>query len=148
LTRQIIWLGDTFLYHRLLPGLHILFNYSAIQFFGLSSSRPVWRIDNFYSLESYRRIKWKPDCIDIRATCVLFSALLRINALYQPNSFDVLSWTVLYFILIKYIKTEDLKWLYVGAIAFAIGFLNKYNIVFLLIGVFPSLLITKHRKIF
>lgn len=82
------------------------------------------------------------------ATCVLFSALLRINALYQPNSFDVLSWTVLYFILIKYIKTEDLKWLYVGAIAFAIGFLNKYNIVFLLIGVFPSLLITKHRKIF
>lgn len=82
------------------------------------------------------------------ATCVLFSALLRINALYQPNSFDVLSWTVLYFILIKYIKTDDLKWLYVGAIAFANGFLNKYNIVFLLIGVFPSLLITKHRKIF
>ncbi|HNC37850.1 MAG TPA: glycosyltransferase family 39 protein, partial [Chitinophagaceae bacterium] len=82
------------------------------------------------------------------ATCVLFSSLLRTNILYQPNSLDVLSWTVLYFILIKYIKTEDLKWLYVGAIAFAIGFLNKYNIVFLLIGVFPSLLITKHRKIF
>jgi hypothetical protein len=43
--------------------------------FGLSSSCPVWRIDNFYSLESYRRIKWKPDCIDIRATCVLFSTI-------------------------------------------------------------------------
>ncbi len=82
------------------------------------------------------------------ATGVLFSSLLRTNTLYQPNSLDVLSWTILYFILIKYIKTEDLKWLYVGAIAFAIGFLNKYNIVFLLIGVFPSLLITKHRKIF
>jgi hypothetical protein len=82
------------------------------------------------------------------ATCVLFSALLRLNTLYQPNSFDVLSWTVLYFILLKYIKTDDLKWLYVGAIAFAIGFLNKYNIVFLLIGVLPSLLLTEHRKIF
>lgn len=82
------------------------------------------------------------------ATCVLFSALLRLNTLYQPNSFDVLSWTVLYFILLKYIKTDDLKWLYVGAIAFAIGFLNKYNIAFLLIGVLPSLLLTEHRKIF
>lgn len=82
------------------------------------------------------------------ATCVLFSALLRLNTLYQPNSFDVLSWTVLYFILLKYIKTDDLKWLYIGAIVFAIGFLNKYNIVFLLIGLLPSLLITEHRKIF
>lgn len=82
------------------------------------------------------------------ATCVLFSALLRLNTLYQPNSFDVLSWTVLYFILLKYIKTDDLKWLYVGATAFAIGFLNKYNIIFLLIGLLPSLLITEHRKVF
>jgi Dolichyl-phosphate-mannose-protein mannosyltransferase len=82
------------------------------------------------------------------ATCVLFSALLRLNTLYQPNSFDVLSWTVLYFILLKYIKTDDLKWLYVGATAFAIGFLNKYNIVFLLFGLLPSLLVTEHRKIF
>ncbi|TAF65015.1 MAG: glycosyl transferase [Cytophagales bacterium] len=82
------------------------------------------------------------------ATCVLFSALLRLNTLYQPNSFDVLSWTALYFILLKYIKTDDLKWLYVGAVAFAIGFLNKYNIAFLLIGLLPALLVTEHRKIF
>lgn len=82
------------------------------------------------------------------ATCVLFSALLRLNTLYQPNSFDVLSWTVLYFVLLKYIKTDDLIWLYLAAIAFAIGFLNKYNIIFLLIGLLPSLLITEHRKVF
>lgn len=82
------------------------------------------------------------------ATCVLFSALLRLNTLYQPNSFDVLSWTVLYFALLKYIKTDHTKWLYIGATVFAIGFLNKYNILFLLIGLFPSLLLTKHRKLF
>ncbi len=81
------------------------------------------------------------------ATCVLFSALLRLNTLYQPNSFDVLCWTVLYFTLLKYIKTDDTKWLYVGATVFAIGFLNKYNIVFLLFGLLPSLLLTEHRKI-
>lgn len=82
------------------------------------------------------------------ATCVLFSALLRLNTLYQPNSFDVLSWTTIYFILLKYIKTDNSKWLYIGAIAFAGGFLNKYNIVFILIGILPSLLITEHRKVF
>jgi len=82
------------------------------------------------------------------STCVLFSVLLRINTLYQPNSFDVLSWTTFYFILIKYFKTENTKWLYIGATIFAIGFLNKYNIIFLLIGFLPSLLLTKHRKIF
>lgn len=86
--------------------------------------------------------------LTLGVTCVLFSALLRLNTLYQPNSFDVLSWTALYFILLKYIKTDDLKWLYVGATVFAIGFLNKYNIAFLLIGLLPSLLVTKHRIIF
>jgi hypothetical protein len=82
------------------------------------------------------------------ATCVTFSALLRINILYQPNSFDILCWTTFYFVLIKYIHTEKQKWLYVGAIIFAIGFLNKYNIVFLLIGLFPAVLLTEHRKVF
>jgi hypothetical protein len=82
------------------------------------------------------------------ATCVLFSSLLRLNTLYQPNSFDVLCWTTIYFILIKYINSENTKWLYIGAIVFAFGFLNKYNIGFLFIGLVPALLITQQRRIF
>jgi len=82
------------------------------------------------------------------ATCILFSALLRLNTLYQPNSFDVLSWTAFYFIVLKYFKTENTKWLFIGAFVFAFGFLNKYNIVFLFIGLLPSVLLSEHRKIF
>ena len=37
------------------------------------------------------------------ATCVLFSSLLRLNTLYQPNSLDVLCWTAFYYIIIQYI---------------------------------------------
>lgn len=81
------------------------------------------------------------------ATGVLFSILLRLNTLYQPNSLDVLCWTTFYFIVIKYINTEKQKWLFIGVIVLAIGFLNKYNIVFLLIGFFPALLISKERKL-
>ncbi|MCG2459695.1 glycosyltransferase family 39 protein [Flavobacteriaceae bacterium F89] len=82
------------------------------------------------------------------ATCVLFSAILKLNFLYQPNSFDVLAWTALYFVLIKYINTEKSIWLYIGALVFAIGFLNKYNILFLILGLFPALLLFGPRKMF
>ncbi|MBA2745181.1 MAG: glycosyltransferase family 39 protein [Flavisolibacter sp.] len=82
------------------------------------------------------------------ATCVLFSAILRLNFLLQPNSFDVLCWTAFYFTLIKYINTENVKWLFIGSFVFAIGFLNKYNIVFLIIGLFPAILLTNQRKVF
>ena len=81
------------------------------------------------------------------ATCILFSSLLRINMLYQPNSLDVLCWTAFYYVVIQYITTEEKKWFYIGAVIFAFGFLNKYNILFLLIGLFPALLLSEQRKI-
>jgi len=84
----------------------------------------------------------------LSVTCVLFSTLLYVNTLYQPNSFDVLCWTAFYFILIKYFSTDQTKWIYIATLAFCVGFLNKYNIVFLLIGLFPAILVTHHRKMF
>ncbi|WP_125722540.1 glycosyltransferase family 39 protein [Flavobacterium ustbae] len=81
------------------------------------------------------------------ALCVLLSCLLRLNMLYQPNSFDVLCWTALYYVLIQYLTSENTKWLYFGAVIFALGFLNKYNIVFLLFGLIPAILLSKQRKI-
>jgi hypothetical protein len=81
------------------------------------------------------------------AVSILFSVLLRINLLYQPNSLDVLLWTTLYFTLVRYIQSKNPQWLYAGALAFALGFLNKYNIGFLLIGLLPALLFTPQRKL-
>lgn len=81
------------------------------------------------------------------ATCILFSSLLRINMLYQPNSLDILCWTAFYYVVILYITTEKTKWLYVAAVVFAFGFLNKYNILFLLIGLLPALLLSGQRRI-
>ncbi|WP_316634356.1 glycosyltransferase family 39 protein [uncultured Flavobacterium sp.] len=85
--------------------------------------------------------------LTLGATCVLFSSLLRINTLYQPNSLDILCWTGFYYVIIQYFKTEKTKWLYIGAIVFAFGFLNKYNILFLLIGLLPALLLSKQRQV-
>ena len=82
------------------------------------------------------------------ATAITFSVLLRINMLYQPNSVDVLGWTLLYFSILKYIQTEKNNWLYIAAVVFGFAFLNKYNIVFLVAGLVPALLLTSQRKVF
>lgn len=82
------------------------------------------------------------------ATAITYSVLMRINMLYQPNSADILGWTLLYFCILNYLKTEQNKWLYMAAMAFGFSFLNKYNIVFLVAGLIPALLVTKNFKIF
>ncbi|GLU52349.1 glycosyltransferase family 39 protein [Dyadobacter frigoris] len=82
------------------------------------------------------------------ATAVTFSVILRINMLYQPNSADILFWTLLYFSLLKYINSDNSKWLYVMGIALGLGLLNKYNIMFLVLGLLPALVLTSQRKIF
>jgi len=79
--------------------------------------------------------------------CLTFSVLFRLNILYQPNSFDVLSWTLVYYFIIQYLQQKKPKYLYFMAIAFAIGFLNKYNISFLLLGLIPAVLLTKEREL-
>src|SRR5438094_162524 len=71
-------------------------------------------------------------------SCVLFSAVLRISTLYKPNSLDILGWTSFYFTLIKYFNTQKPKWLFIAALVFAFAFLNKYNIVFCVIGLLPA----------
>jgi len=82
------------------------------------------------------------------AVACLCSSLLRLNTLYQPNSFDVLAWTAIFYYLLRYFDKEDAKYLYYFAIYVALGFLNKYNILFLIIGLLPAVIITPNRKIF
>lgn len=82
------------------------------------------------------------------ALSLLVSVMLRINILYQPNSFDIFFWTLLYYTLIKYVNTEDWRWLYALGGAAAFGILSKYNILFLMAGLIPAILLTRHRRIF
>ena len=120
----ILFLGNSLFWIRFFPAL-----------FGALTIVVIW-----YAIEA---LKGSMFALALGATCVLFSALLRLNILYQPNSLDVLCWVTFCFILIKYFNTENSKWFYIGMMVLAFGFLNKYNIVFLLAGLFPALLLTK-----
>jgi len=78
----------------------------------------------------------------------IFSAFARINILYQPNSFDILAWTCVFYFLIRFINDNRPVWLFWVMIFFVLGFYNKYNIIFLLTGIFGAFLITDLRKVF
>ena len=124
----ILFLGNSVFWVRFFPAL-----------FGALTIVVVWK--------TIEALKGNMFALVLGATSVLFSALLRLNILYQPNSLDVLCWTTFLFILIRYFNTENNKWFYAGMVVLAIGFLNKYNIVFLIAGLFPALLLSG-RSIF
>lgn len=129
ISKIIYFLGNTLFWIRFFPAL-----------FGALTLIFVWK--------AVEELKGNLFSLILAATAILFSVLLRLNILYQPNSLDVLCWTAFYFIFLKYINSADSKWLYAGALIFALGFLNKYNIIFLLVGLFPALLLTPQRSIF
>lgn len=109
-------------------------------FFGSLTILIVWKL-----IEELNG-KWL--ALSLASLATLTSVLLRINILYQPNSTDIFFWTLVYFTVIKYINTENSKWLLIAGFSIGFGILSKYNIVFLLVGLLPALLLSEHRKIF
>ncbi len=108
--------------------------------FGALTIIVVWKI--------IEELKGNLFALALGSLAILLSVILRINILYQPNSFDIFFWTLVYFTIIKYINTGNSKWFYATAMAFGVGFLSKYNIAFLAFGLLPAILLTEHRKIF
>jgi hypothetical protein len=82
------------------------------------------------------------------SSVLLFSVIARINTLFQPNSFDILAWTMIFYLLLKYIQSCKTKWLFFLTITMAVGMYNKYNLVFLITGLTAGLLLTPQRKLF
>lgn len=125
----IIHLGKTVFWVKFFPAL-----------FGALTIIVVWKTVEMLKGGLYARV--------LAAFALLFSGLVRLNILYQPNSFDIFIWTLCLFLVLKYIENKQNKWLYLIALAFAFGFLNKYNIIFLFIGLFPAILISEYRTLF
>ncbi|WP_412466330.1 glycosyltransferase family 39 protein [Pedobacter sp. KLB.chiD] len=133
LTSLFSWLikafGNSYFMVKLIPAL-----------FGACTILFCWKIVDFLKGNLLAK------CL-VAVACIC-SALLRLNTLYQPNSFDVLAWTAIFHYLLKYFDKNEARYLYAFAVFVALGFLNKYNILFLIIGLLPAIIITPNRKIF
>jgi hypothetical protein len=73
---------------------------------------------------------------------------MRLFFLFMPNFLDVFFWTLIAFTLIRFIQTQQNKWLYWFGVAVGLGMMSKYSVAFYTVSVLGGILITKHRKIF
>ncbi|UYQ91779.1 glycosyltransferase family 39 protein [Chitinophaga horti] len=125
----IKWLGNSEFWVRFFPAL-----------FGAATIFFSWKMVHLLGGNLYAKLLVAVSC--------LCSAYLRLNTLYQPNSFDVLAWTAVFYYLLVYFQTGKATPLYWLALWAGCGILNKYNILFLFLGLLPALVLTAKRKIF
>ncbi len=126
----LIWhLGGSAFWVRFFPAL-----------FGALTLVVVWRLVDALNGKIYAKV--------LAMTALVFSALMRLNMLYQPNSFDILCWTLVFYLTIRWTQDHASRWLWALGILIGIGILNKYNLIFLLIGLLPALALSSHRRIF
>lgn len=79
---------------------------------------------------------------------ILFAiTFTRSGWLFQPVGVDIFFWTLFCYLILRYLNTEDQRFLLYFGIAFGFGFLNKYLVVFFLIALKLALLLTPHRRV-
>ena len=72
--------------------------------------------------------------------------LLGMNGHYSMNSFDILFWTLAFYLIVLIAENSALKyWLFLG-IALGLGLLNKISVLWLGAGLLAGLLLTLHRR--
>jgi hypothetical protein len=122
----IAWLGNSEFWVRFFPAL-----------FGVLTLVVIWDLVDRLGGGLFAK--------SLAAVALLCSALIRLNILYQPNSVDILCFSLVFYTLIRHFQTGKNRWLYLLGLIFALGFLNKYTIVFLAIGLLPALILTRKQ---
>ncbi len=73
---------------------------------------------------------------------------LAMNSIYSMNSFEILSWALASYIVIRLLKTESPRyWLSLGLVL-GLGMLNKIGIAWFAFGIFFGFLLTPQRSWF
>ncbi|MBO9729091.1 MAG: glycosyltransferase family 39 protein [Chitinophaga sp.] len=125
----IQWLGNGFFWIRFFPALY-----------GALTMVLVWKMVEMLGGRWFAQV--------LAALVFICSGMSRVNILYQPNSFDILAWTLLFWCFLKWLHSGSNKWLLWMGVITGIGILNKYNILFLIVGLLGSLLLSSHRQVF
>ncbi len=82
-------------------------------------------------------------------TCVTLAPIyICFESVYTYDAFDKLCWTLMLYVMVLLLKTEDKKyWIYFGIVA-GFGLLTKITILYLGFGLCLGLLLTRKRKHF
>lgn len=77
-----------------------------------------------------------------------FLPYYRNHMLFQPVAFDQLFWTLGFYLLLKYINTQNNRFLIYLGIAAGFGMMNKYTFLVWCIGLFVSLLFYERGRLY
>ncbi len=75
-------------------------------------------------------------------------AYLRSSHMFMPVVIDIFFWALASSLVIRYLKTDNNKWLVWLGVAIGVGFMNKYSVAFLIAALAGSFLISSQRTIF
>jgi hypothetical protein len=71
----------------------------------------------------------------------------RAGSLFQPVVFDIFFWTLSFYFIVRYINTNLSRYIIYLGVSVGVGFLNKYNILFLGMSLLVVIPFTKYRKL-
>ena len=75
-------------------------------------------------------------------------AYLRSAHMFQPVIIDIFFWALATWLLLRYLRSKNQRWLLGLGLALGLGFLNKYSVGFLIAGMAIGLLATPERRLF
>jgi len=78
---------------------------------------------------------------------ILAPAFVASEYLLQPVIFDQFWWVLTVYLIVKYINTSSVKYLYFIGIAIGLGLLTKYTMGFFAFALLIGLLFTKQRRL-
>ena len=78
---------------------------------------------------------------------ILAPAFVASEYLLQPVIFDQFWWVLTVYLMVKYINTSSIKYLYIIGITIGFGLLTKYTMGFFAIALIIGLLFTKQRRL-
>ena len=73
---------------------------------------------------------------------------LRVHFLFQPNFLEIFFWTMIAWSMIRFVQTQQKKWLYIFGVSVGLGMMSKYSVSFFVVSILIGLLFTAQRKIF
>ncbi|RYZ28097.1 MAG: glycosyltransferase family 39 protein, partial [Chitinophagaceae bacterium] len=79
---------------------------------------------------------------------IIFTAYLRIHFLFQPNFLDIFFWTLSAYFLVRFINSNNTRYIFFLAVSLALGWYSKYSVLFFIAALLFALLLTYHRSLF
>src|SRR5436189_4241862 len=65
---------------------------------------------------------------------------LRVHFLFQPNFLEIFFWTLIAWSMIRFVQTQQNKWLYIFGVSVGLGMMSKYSVAFFVLSILIGLM--------